>query len=114
MSRPQETKTYTISGSQDVMRRFERFLALLHFNSAWGHSATFCMPLDGDGWDKFQVHDFHPDFYREVGLIGGVGYPLEIALDDGYTCKPVGVSNRFYAVKDGKLMRDGEVIKVAK
>lgn len=30
----------------------------MNHNSAWGHSANFVMPLDGDGSDRFKVHDF--------------------------------------------------------
>lgn len=110
---PQElvTETFTITAAPDVMRRFKRFLALLHCNSGWGHSAYFAMPLDGDGADRFRVHDFKTDYAADVELIGSVGYGVEIALTDGYTTKDFGKPSRHYIAKDGKLIRDGECIK---
>lgn len=53
-----ETRTYTITASPDVLRRFERFLALLHYNA--GHSAIFGLQFDGDGRDRLTV-DPPPD-----------------------------------------------------
>ncbi len=53
----EKTKTFTITTSPKLMKRIERFLALLHFNSSFGHSATFAMSLDGDGCEKVKVSD---------------------------------------------------------
>lgn len=64
----QVTKSFTITASPTVMKRFERFLALLHYNSGWGHSANFVMPLDGDGADRFKVHDFKPGYHKDVDV----------------------------------------------
>lgn len=106
-----ETETFTITAVPNVMKRFKRFLALLHYNSSWGHSAYFAMPLDGDGPDRFKVHDFKPGYAADVELIGSVGYSVEIALDDGYTTKESCSPGRHYIAKNGKLERDGEIIK---
>ena len=53
-----ETRTYTLTASPDVLRRVERFLALLHYNA--GHSAIFGLQFDGDGRDRLAV-DPPPD-----------------------------------------------------
>ena len=105
------TKSFTITASPAVMKRFERFLALLHYNSGWGHSANFVMPLDGDGSDRFRVHDFKPGYHKDVEHIGSVGYGFEIALDDAYTTRDGVATPRHYLAKNGQLLRDGEVIK---
>lgn len=105
------TKSFTITASPAVMRRFERFLALLHYNSGWGHSANFVMPLDGDGSDRFRVHDFKPGYHKDVEHIGSIGYEFEIALDDAYTTRAGIATPRYYLAKNGQLFRDGEVIK---
>lgn len=51
------TKTFTISANPDMMLKIERFLAWLHFNTAWGHSATIAIDCDGDGSDAVTVAD---------------------------------------------------------
>lgn len=51
------TKTFTITANKDMMLKIERFLAWLHFNTAWGHSATIAIDCDGDGSDKVEVSD---------------------------------------------------------
>ncbi len=53
MSNP--TKTFTINANPDMMLKIERFLAWLHYNSAWGHSATIAIDSDGDGSDEVTV-----------------------------------------------------------
>lgn len=106
------TKTFTITTSTEVMRRFERFLALLHLNSHWGHSATFAMPLDGDGPDRFEVADL--DFSlvkKDVNLIGNVGHEVEVAYNDSYGTVAKKRDAKRYTAKDGILYRDGEQIK---
>lgn len=107
------TETFTISASPDVMKRFRRFLALLHCNSTWGHSATFCMPLDGDGSDRFKIKDFKVDdvVASDVQLIGSVGFTAEVAGQDSYFCKELVGTPRFYEARNCQLLRDGVVIR---
>ena len=50
-----KTRTYTVTGSLEVLAKFERFMAMLHHNSRVGHSATFGMSMDGDGAGEFTV-----------------------------------------------------------
>lgn len=45
----------TITASPSVILRIERFLALLHLSSIWGHSCTAAMDIDGDGSEKVHV-----------------------------------------------------------
>lgn len=47
--------TVTITSSESVILRIERFLALLHLSSAWGHTCTAAMDIDGDGSEKVVV-----------------------------------------------------------
>ncbi|HND47903.1 MAG TPA: hypothetical protein PLL95_05040 [Anaerolineales bacterium] len=49
------TKTFTITATPQMMLKIERFLAWMHFNTAWGHSATIALDCDGDGSDKVSV-----------------------------------------------------------
>lgn len=107
-------KTYEIEASPDVIARFERFLALLHYNSRFGHSAYFGMPLDGDGSDTFTVDVDLSKYINEVDLIGGVGYNFEIALDNTYSCKKVSNPTHYYKTQNNKLYRDNIVIKEIK
>lgn len=47
--------TVTITASQSVLLRIERFLALLQLSGVWGHSCTAAMDIDGDGGEKVSV-----------------------------------------------------------
>ncbi len=82
-----ETKTFTITASPILLRRIERFLALLHFNSGFGHSGIFAMSLDGDGNEKVKVADIDRNLAKQVEGIGSIGYDVEIANDASYTGK---------------------------
>jgi len=80
------SRTFTIETSPAVMERIERFLALLHHNSNFGHSGLFAMPLDGDGDDKVSVFP-KPGFAHEVDACAGIGGDVEIAGNGCYTVK---------------------------
>ena len=82
-----ETRVFEITTSPEVMHRIERFLALLHFNSGFGHSGLFGMSLDGDGNEKVEVKNLDSRLAYEVDAIGGVGYGIEIARSTSYTGK---------------------------
>lgn len=108
MSNLTVTKTFTISASPDVMRRFERFLAFFHYNG--GHSGIFGMPFDGDGSDRMRIEPPPPllvdeNNYSEVGKIGGTGLELEIANDNGYSALAIDRGRNYYRTKNGKLYR---------
>ena len=81
-----ETKTFKIKTTPKLMRRLERFFALLDFNSKVGHSNLFGMPLDGDGSEKIEIDGLDKRLFYEVDCIGGVGCHLEVANDDCYSC----------------------------
>ena len=105
------TKTFAITTSPDVMERFERFLALLHYNSCFGHSGLFAMPLDGDGSDKVEVSP-RLRFQHEVDLCAGIGGDVEIAYDDCYTVKRVSDMGSNWVVKTGGILyKDYEQVK---
>lgn len=106
-----ETKTFTITASPTLMRRIERFLALLHFNSSFGHSAIFGMALDGDGSEKVKVEPIDRRLASEVDCIGGVGYDIEIARDDSYSGYAVNRNreSRFWTGPAANLYLDGEI-----
>ena len=76
-------KTFKITTSPEIMKRIERFFALLHWNSRFGHSGIFAMSLDGDGSEGVTVNP-KPEHKYEVDKIGSVGYDVEIVCDNGY------------------------------
>ncbi len=79
------TKTFKIVTSPTNMARIERFLTMLHLNSAWGHSAIFGMHLDGDGPDTVAVDGINMKKYRPgVQKVGGIGCDVEIANTAGF------------------------------
>ena len=91
-------KTFEIETSPSVMERIERFLALLHHNSNFGHSGLFAMHLDGDGQDKVVVTP-KPKFELEVDLCGGIGGSVEIAQNGGYTVRQISEMGSSWLVK---------------
>lgn len=115
-----ESKTFTITASPIVLRRIERFLALLHFNSRFGHSGLFAMPLDGDGNEKVHIQPIDKNLMRQVDLLGRIGYDVEIAGDVGYTGKFID-NNREnkWQVKPspvegvGELYKNGQLVKTS-
>ena len=108
------TKTFTITTSREVMKRIEHFLALLHFNSIFGHSGLFAMHLDGDGPEKVRVNDLPRELKDQVNAIGGVGYGVEIANENGYSGKFLDRKreSRWYVRPSATLYKDGKVNKV--
>lgn len=76
------TKTFTVSASPWVMKRFERLLTMMHFASSWGHTNYFGMPMDGDGSDRFGIKDLHREWAKDVEK--NMRGDLELALDDSF------------------------------
>ena len=102
-------QTFEIETSPEVMERIERFFALLHHNSNFGHSATFGMWLDGDGSDKVSVSP-KPRYAKEVDLIGGVGGSIEIAGNNCYTCCDTKkLASDWYVMTTGSLYKNGDL-----
>lgn len=108
-----ETKIFMISASPAVLRRLERFLALLHYSSIFGHTGLFAMPLDGDGNEKVKVEGIDQRLGFEVDAIGGVGYDVEIARDNSYSGKFVDRArgSKWYTGPAANLYKDGDVVK---
>lgn len=79
------TKTFTITASPKLIKRLERFLALIHFSSNWGHSGIFGMPLDGDGSDRIQVEPIDKNLRPGVDRVTGYGFGIELAMDHGFS-----------------------------
>lgn len=105
-------KTFEITATPEVMARFERLLALMHYSALWGHSATFAMAVDGDGADRFSV-DPKPEeeLRKQIGLITGVGGSLEIAMTEGYTAKNTeSLKSKWYVDAEG-LYKDNALYK---
>ena len=101
-------RTFEIETSPEVMERLERFFALLHHNSNFGHSGTFAMPLDGDGDDKVTI-DPAPRFKCDVDLTGGIGGDVEIAYNNCFSVKDFKEVKSDYIVKSSAtLYVDGE------
>ena len=104
-------KTFEIEADEETMERFERFLALLHYNSRFGHSSCFAMELDGDGWGKFTASPINKEYKNDVDLIGGVGGSAEVASNGRYVAKKIEALGAYYQAKNGKLYRNEKVIK---
>ena len=105
-------KTFEIETSQSVMERIERFLALLHYNSCFGHSGLFAMALDGDGSDKVTVIP-KPGFQNEVDLCGGIGGDIEIAKNGCYTVKNIAEMGSNWIVRPAAaLYKNDDIHKV--
>ena len=107
------TKKFEITTSKEVMDRIERFFALLHFNSRFGHSGLFAMPLDGDGDDEVTVNGLNENLSYEVGLIGGVGYGVEIAFNNSYGGKYLdrNKESKWETGPPANLYKNNEIIK---
>lgn len=99
------TKVFTITATPNVMKTFERFLAFMHHNG--GHSATFGMTFDGDGWDFLEVSpsDEVEKYVRDAHRIGSCGPEFEIAYEDSYWATFGDHKRNRYKVKDGKAYR---------
>lgn len=111
---PKITKSFEITASSDIlMRRFERMLAMLHFNSGYGHSGIFAMPLDGDGSEKIEIKGLDKALGYEVDAIGGVGYDIEIAGDNSYFGRFTDKNrqNYYYTGPAANLYKNGDLIK---
>ena len=104
------TKEFTITTTKNVMKRFERFLAMIHHNSKFGHSGLFAMPVDGDGSDDITIVP-KPEFAKEVNITGGIGGNVEIAQDDCYTVTDVKPLKSSWVVKNDCLFKNGETYK---
>lgn len=109
----QITKTFTITTTPELINRLERFFALLHFNSNFGHSNLFGMWLDGDGPDRFKVDGVDVSLSPEVSAIGGVGYGMEIAGKDCYGGQFIDRNRNpaWDTAPPGDLFKDGKIIK---
>jgi len=107
------TKTFTVTATEEVMARFERFLALLHYNSSFGHTSLFAMHLDGDGSDRLQVKEIDGNLAHEVDAIGGVGYNVEIAGNKKYYGVFIDHEKGapWYTGNAANLYKDGKVVK---
>lgn len=83
----QETRSYNITSSPGILNRFERLLAMLHWNGRWGHSGIFGMSLDGDGDDGMTVY---PEPESEgVSGVARAGEGIEMANDNGFHWLPL-------------------------
>ncbi len=114
MPREMITKDFKVTGSPEVILRFERFLAMLHFSSHWGHSATFAMGLDGDGPERLTVSPAPDKFRDQYSLTSGIGGDIEIATAQGYTvCKMAEMGSEWFVRASATLYKNGEAHKTA-
>ncbi len=108
-----ETRIFEITASPKLMKRIERFLAFLHFNSQFGHSGLFAMSLDGDGPENVVIKGLEKNLGYEVDAIGGVGYDIEIARDTKYSGAFIDSSRKsiWYTGQSASLYKDGDLVK---
>lgn len=103
-------KTFTIEASEEVMERIERFFALLHYNSGFGHSGLFAMPLDGDGNEKVKISPVL-DVAHEVDACGSIGGGVEIAINGGYTARKTTTMGSNWFVTPDAVYKNKEIYK---
>ena len=109
MKKQRIAKTFTIETNPEMMTKIERFMAMIHYNSNWGHTSTFGLPVDGDGGDHINVQEVDDKYRAGVNAIGNVGYPLELALSDGFGAYSIDMDKSFWKARNGKLFRDGKL-----
>jgi hypothetical protein len=101
------TKTFTITATEDVMNRFEKFLGFFHYNG--GHSNIFGMYFDGDGSDFMRVSP-EPnrgkivDGYSDLSRISGFGADLEVARENCYDAFLIN-NDHWYRIENGKKIK---------
>ena len=95
------------------MDRIERFFAFLHFNSRFGHSGLFAMPLDGDGDGEVTIDGLNKNLSYEVDLIAGVGYDVEIAFNNCYSGEDIDRNKKseWETGLPANLYKNNEIIK---
>lgn len=98
----QITKTYTITATPDTLLKFERFLAMMHWNR--GHSALFGMSFDGDGHERLKV-DPEPPKRPDHWLISRCGPELEVAYNDCYMSFHLNRDRTYYKAKNGVITK---------
>ena len=104
MSNEHVTLDVKIKGHPDTMKKFVRFLAMLHHNG--GHSAFFGLWFDGDGHDHLKVEPWE---FEDVDTLRGgaqmiadVGHDVEAASDSGWSAMPLNYSRSSYTVNMGE------------
>lgn len=111
MSEGRETRIYKITGFPRDLERLERFFAMLHYSSLWGHSGTFAMTLDGDGLQRLVVSPEPKQFRTEYNLAMTVGGDVEVAVDKGYALR-MSKSKTVWTVQPSvTLYKDGKAHK---
>lgn len=89
------TKTYIIIATPDTLQKFERFLALMHYNA--GHSGCFAMQFDGDGHERLNVNPAPDESFRNSAQkIGTTGASIEIALINAYHGRFINLDKTWY------------------
>jgi hypothetical protein len=86
VQRAKELISYSFQIEMDKItaQRFHRLLALLHYNSAWGHSSNFGMFLDGDGSDFFKLKDESVIKAHRKGVDDLTPNDVELAGEDSF------------------------------
>ena len=84
------THNFEITTTPEVMARIEGLMAMLHYNSAWGHSGTFAIWMDGDGPERVIIRRDDADagflhLRQGVSKVGDVGYDVEMADSGRFT-----------------------------
>lgn len=80
-----EVYAFEVEMDRDTAKRFQGLLAMLHYNSSWGHSSLFGMWCDGDGADHFHVVkglDEAEDLRKAVSNVGSIGGDVEVSSWD--------------------------------
>lgn len=72
--REEITKTFTITGDAEIVKRVERFLAFVQYLGNIGHSCVAGMYVDGDGADRIKISEEMPKIKESDVKVKGT-YP---------------------------------------
>lgn len=107
-------KSFTIEATPELLLRFERLLALLHFNTAINMDQQFGLLMKAE--DQFVVEDmnFKHAPLDEIALITTIPYDTYLATEDGYTgtFTDPDQPSRWCTYPPNRLYEDGKCIKV--
>lgn len=101
--------TVTLRGNQETINTALMLLASLEWASSVGHSATYAMPIDGDGGTQFSVvlpPDFDKAIRKECGercnAMSAHGAEIELVQSTSAVCLGEPKSSKIvWTQKDG-------------
>jgi len=110
-----ETKIFTIMAPSKIMRRLERFFALLNWYSNNNESTICAMSLDAKGSECIRVENiFNNQLQHEVKAISLCNFDINIAYDDSYSGgELLNEQNHYHTRPVATLYKNNEIIYIS-